>query len=81
MASRLRDRPADLTAIAKRNGGAFPADKVASTIDGRSPVKGHGGPDMPMWGDYFAKSTGDATAGDQKTQLLVRYLESVQVKR
>jgi mono/diheme cytochrome c family protein len=79
LASSLRTRPADLTQIAKRNGGTFPAAQVERTIEGRSPVKGHGGPDMPVWGDAFAKSS-DTMPADQKIQRLVRYLESIQVK-
>jgi mono/diheme cytochrome c family protein len=53
MADSLRFAPADLTAIARKSGGRFPADKVAKIIDGRENVKGHGGTDMPIWGDAF----------------------------
>jgi mono/diheme cytochrome c family protein len=56
LADNLRVRPPDLTLIAKRMGGTFPADKVRRIIDGRNPVKGHGGPDMPVWGDAFKSS-------------------------
>src|SRR5947209_6201754 len=56
LADALRFRPADLTLIAKRNGGKFDADKVYRTIDGRDLVKGHGGTDMPVWGDAFKRS-------------------------
>ena len=80
LASSLTKRPADLTQIAKRNGGTFPVDVIARTIDGRSPVKGHGGGDMPVWGDAFGKSAADTTPIDQKIDRLVSYLESIQVK-
>jgi len=53
MADSLRFAPADLTAIARRNGGHFPAEKVGKIIDGRQQVTGHGGTDMPIWGDAF----------------------------
>ena len=49
LASEMRNRPADLTQIAKQNGGSFPAAQVARIIDRSSPVKGHGGKDMPIW--------------------------------
>jgi mono/diheme cytochrome c family protein len=75
----LKSRPADLTMIAKRNGGEFPTDQVARIIDGRNPVKGHGGGDMPIWGDAFAKST-DTMPIDEKIRRLVAHLRSVQVK-
>ena len=41
---------------------SLPIDLVFRTIDGRQPVRGHGGPDMPVWGDAFSKSreAGDA---------------------
>jgi hypothetical protein len=42
--------PADLTGIARRNGGSFVEDRVASYIDGRVPVERHGPSDMPVWG-------------------------------
>ena len=79
LAGSMKNRPADLTQIAKRNGGTFAATQVARTIDGRSPVKGHGGGEMPVWGDAFAKS-GDSAQVEQKIQSLVSFLESIQVK-
>src|SRR5438874_828294 len=42
-AKSLRKAPADLTGIAKRNGGVFSRTDVARIIDGRKPVGGHGG--------------------------------------
>lgn len=80
LAAMMNKKPADLTQIARRNGGTFPADVVARTIDGRSPVRGHGGGDMPVWGDAFAKSKADATPVDEKIGRLVTYLETIQVK-
>src|SRR6185503_19291699 len=56
LAVHLRFQPPDLTLIAKRNKGTFDADKVSRVIDGREPVKGHGGTDMPVWGDAFKDS-------------------------
>jgi mono/diheme cytochrome c family protein len=43
LASQMKNRPADLTQTAKRNGGSFPTEQVARIIDGRSPVKGMAG--------------------------------------
>ncbi len=78
----LRVPPADLTQIAKRNKGVFPAEQVYQTIDGRKVVKPHGQSQMPVWGDAFMKS---ATGGDEKKvsdkiQALVAYLQSIQEK-
>jgi len=80
LASSLTRRPADLTQIAKQNGGTFPSERVAQTIDGRTPVKGHGGGEMPVWGDAFAKSTADSTSPEEKIRRLVRHIESIQQK-
>ena len=43
-------KPADLTALAAANGGAFQASRVIETIDGRREVAAHGPRDMPVWG-------------------------------
>ena len=83
LASSMTRKPADLTEIAKRNGGVYPSELVFRTIDGRKPVRGHGGPDMPVWGDAFARSR---EGGDEQTvkniiSTLVDYLESIQARR
>lgn len=82
LASALRYQPADLTLIAKRNGGKFDADKVYRVIDGRDLVKGHGGTDMPVWGDAFKRS-GEGYSEKpvkERIQAIVEYLKSIQVK-
>ena len=82
LADHLRIRPPDLTLIAKRNGGKFDADKVYRIIDGREGVKGHGGTDMPVWGDAFKRSGEGYSEKAVKTriQAIVDYLSSIQVK-
>lgn len=50
----MRPKPADLTKIAKRNGGEFPFGRVMETIDGRNTPRAHGDPQMPVWGEIFA---------------------------
>jgi mono/diheme cytochrome c family protein len=80
MADQLRYRPPDLTLIAKRNGGTFPADDVFRMIDGRKPLKGHGGNDMPIWGDAFKNSREgyDEAAVKGKIEAVVEYLAGIQ---
>ena len=82
LASSMRKNPANLAELAKRNGGQFPSDLVFRTIDGRQPVRGHGGPDMPVWGDAFLKSREAGSADRVKSliQSLVDYLESIQLR-
>ncbi len=78
--------PRDLTQLARRAGGKFPADLMARVIDGRAEVKAHGSRDMPVWGDYFGaeKPKASRTVKEAEVQArigaLVTYLESIQAK-
>ena len=49
----LKQRPTDLTLLAKKNGGVFPLDRIYRVIDGREEISGHGSRDMPIWGYRF----------------------------
>ena len=82
LAGSMLKKPANLTEIAKRNGGEFPSEMVFKVIDGRQPVKGHGGPDMPVWGDVFTKSrdVGDAARVKGVIQSLVDFLGGIQLR-
>lgn len=82
LASGLKKPPADLTQFTKKNQGTFPRDLVAQIIDGREPVKGHGGGDMPVWGDAFSRSleNSDPESVKEKIKVLVDYIESLQQK-
>jgi mono/diheme cytochrome c family protein len=83
IASSLRKRPPDLTKLAQRNNGTYPTEIVFKTIDGRTPTSGHGGPDMPVWSDVFAKSSESEgpEAAKARIDALVQYLETIQEKR
>lgn len=81
LAASLTVKPANLTELTKRNGGAYPRDLVFQVIDGRKPVKGHGGGDMPEWGKAFAAATpSDADTVKTRIDSLVEYLATLQVK-
>jgi hypothetical protein len=82
MVSVLNRRPSDLTTIARRNGGKYPAEMVFRTIDGRNAVLGHGGQGMPVWGDAFLRAQGGATPEviRARVEALVNYLETIQQK-
>ena len=76
----LTIRPADLTILAKKTGGKFPAAQIYQMIDGRNPaVRGHGGPDMPVWGEVFA-AKGNAASVKDRVNALVKHIETLQVK-
>jgi mono/diheme cytochrome c family protein len=80
LADALRVKPADLTILAKKNGGTFPKDQVLRAVDGRKPVKGHGGADMPVWGDAFKQSKDgySEAAVKEKIEAVVGYIETLQ---
>ena len=67
---------ADLTQLAKKNGGVFPINKVTQTIDGRHLVKAHGPRDMPIWGiDYLidANEKRDTAESPFDSEAMVTY--------
>jgi mono/diheme cytochrome c family protein len=82
LAESMRRRPSNLTEIAKRNKGTFDRAMVFNVIDGRSKVPGHGGPDMPVWGDAFMRTseTSDEASVKHRINALVDYLETLQAQ-
>jgi mono/diheme cytochrome c family protein len=79
--SALKQAPADLTRLAKRNGGKYPANKVTSILRGQTRLVAHGDQDMPIWGPVFWKmSQGHEERVQMRIANLNRYLESVQEK-
>jgi mono/diheme cytochrome c family protein len=80
LAANMKKPPPDLTLFAARNGGVFPSALIARIIDGRQPVTGHGGPDMPVWGDAFKASRVDSSeeAVQARIKALVEHLERIQ---
>lgn len=78
----LRQRPPDLTQFSARNGGVFPAVKLARIIDGRD-IVAHGNPEMPVWGNAF-RSSRERPAEDvvkARIDAIVRFLETIQMRR
>jgi mono/diheme cytochrome c family protein len=69
----MRPKPTDLTRLAKDDKGQFPFARVMEVIDGRATVRAHGDPDMPVWGEVFARqSTWDmARQADVRGKLMV----------
>ena len=80
-AAALKQPPADLTALAKTNGGKYPALKVTSVLRGQATLAAHGSQEMPVWGTVFWKMSGGHEAEvQQRIANLNRYIESLQVK-
>jgi mono/diheme cytochrome c family protein len=80
LAENLRFFPPDLAQLARRNGGRYPAEDVTRIVDGRNPIEGRGGPDMPVWGDAFKNpETGfDEKKVRLKILSVVDYLKTLQ---
>jgi mono/diheme cytochrome c family protein len=80
-ANALKQTPADLTTLAKRNGGKYPSDKVTSVLRGQANLMAHGDQEMPVWGPVFWKMSGGR---EEQVQMRIanlnRYLESLQEK-
>jgi mono/diheme cytochrome c family protein len=78
IAHEWRRRPANLTELAKGNGGFFNAERVHDIVDGRA-VKAHGTTEMPIWGDEFKWREGvPEDAIRARVDALVGYLETIQ---
>lgn len=79
-AAALKTAPADLTALAKNNGGKYPAERVSSILRGQG-VTAHGSHEMPVWGPVFWQmSHGHETEVQQRIANLTHYIESLQAK-
>jgi len=80
-ASAMKAAPTDLTALAQKNGGKYPAAHVASVIRGQASLPSHGSEDMPVWGPLFSSiSQGHESQVQQRITNLVKYIESLQAK-
>jgi mono/diheme cytochrome c family protein len=93
VAPALKKKPANLTLLAKNNGGVFPEKEVREFIDGTKTAAAHGTREMPIWGDAFRMRTGAASGAggimgpgltqaevNQKINQLVNYIKSIQVQ-
>jgi mono/diheme cytochrome c family protein len=78
----LRTAPPDLTGLARRHDGVFPAADVAAMIDGRFEIAAHGTRTMPVWGRVLGERIAEATTADEvsrgRIDALVSYLQSIQ---
>ena len=80
-AGALKVPPADLTVLARKNGGKYPAMKVSSIVRGEDVVASHGSRDMPIWGRLFwSISNGSNAEVLQRVANLNQYIDSMQVK-
>ncbi len=78
----LRIPPTDLTMLARRNHGSFPAARVADSIDGRMRIPIHGTREMPIWGERLGEDIGRRDTREEVVRgriwFLVEYIHSIQ---
>jgi mono/diheme cytochrome c family protein len=80
-AESLRHIPPDLARYSMKNGGVFPAERLARIVDGRD-VPSHGNREMPVWGDAFREMPGRVSAETVKARItaILKYLELLQAR-
>ncbi len=76
-------KPPDLTDLGKRNGGAFPFQQVADTVDGTKTLPSHNRFDMPFLGVDLLEPGQNLTPESRariqaRINNIVRYVESIQ---
>lgn len=80
-ASAMKTVPTDLTGLAKKNDGKYPASHVAAVIRGQASTPSHGSQDMPIWGPLFSSiDQGRQGQVHQRVANLVAYVEGLQAK-
>jgi mono/diheme cytochrome c family protein len=83
VAVQLSQRPADLSALSRNNGGKFPSEHVMAVLQFGAAKPRHGAAEMPVWGPILAEMDG-GYAGQTREMVrivsLTHYLESIQVK-
>jgi mono/diheme cytochrome c family protein len=80
-AEALKVPPTDLTVLTAKNGGQYPAMRVAAIIRGEEALAAHGSKEMPIWGRLFwSMSGGHEAEVQQRVANLNKYVESLQKK-
>jgi mono/diheme cytochrome c family protein len=80
-AGAMKSQPTDLTQLAKKHEGKYPANSVASVLKFGGGPGAHGSADMPVWGPLLQSldKFHDAVV-QQRISNLVSYIESLQAK-
>jgi mono/diheme cytochrome c family protein len=79
-AAAFKTPPADLTTLAKGNGGKFPYEYVGGVVRFGKPISAHGSSDMPVWGPIFSMVDYNEIAIRKRIRNLCEYLASLQEK-
>ena len=78
----LKVWPPDLTQLAKKNNGTYPAMHVSEMVDGEfGKASAHGSREMPIWGPVFrTMAHGHHDNAQFRINSLVKHVESLQQK-
>jgi hypothetical protein len=86
VAKSFRIEVPDLTRIAHRHAGVFPAEQIRKIIDGRTTLPPHGSREMPVWGFELYLENQNAGYPDPQRRTddliarLTEYLRSIQIE-
>ena len=70
---------ADLTQIARRNGGVFPRQDVLALLEGTRPLAAHAIPTMPNWRQTLSRlERGNERAVRERLEAIVEHVEGLQ---
>lgn len=79
-ASALKQKPANLTTLAKRHDGKFPDVYVEQVLRNGVKAPAHGDAEMPVWGPLFRSMDSDPEIMYVRISSFVSYIKSLQVK-
>ncbi len=81
VAGALKSQPTDLTTMARKNNGKFPAEHVAAVLENGVSIPAHGSATMPVWGPILGKMD-VANPQDKNLRIanLSHYLRTLQEK-
>ena len=77
-AAALKVPPPDLTVLAQRRKGVFPASEVEAVIRGGSAETAHGSNEMPVWGPIFHALDPSDVRVKTRIASLVSHIASIQ---
>lgn len=76
-AAALKIPPANLTLLAQKNGGTFPAEHVTGILQGAA-FPAHGSKDMPIWGPVLSSVSNGPQESRLRVYNLMEYVKSLQ---
>ncbi len=80
-AGAMKSQPTDLTQLARKHDGKYPANSVASVLKFGGGPGAHGSAEMPVWGPLLQSLDKFHDTGvQQRISNIVNYIETLQVK-